>query len=75
MKKKELLATHMLLYEVSEFVNTVENTPDFSTYNEIDVGPKSVHRQKSAHEEAVFALLEDITNSIDVDEDATPIPA
>lgn len=65
MRKKELLATHALLHEVGEFVNTVEQDIEFPEYDAVPIGPKSVHEQKGQHQEAVFALLDDITTQIE----------
>lgn len=64
MQKDELIATHMLLFEVSEFVTTFEDDVDFEAYNNMSIGPKSVHQQKADHEQAVFTLLDCINNSI-----------
>ena len=81
MRKKELLATHALLHEVGEYINTTEQHVQFPKYDAVPIGPKSVHKQKRHHQEAVFALLDDITTQIDAaqsqdeaEKENSPIP-
>jgi len=64
MQKEELITTHMLLFEVSKFVTTFEDDVTFEAYNNLSIGPKSVHRQKDDHEQAVFTLLDCINKSL-----------
>lgn len=69
MRKEELIATHELLFEVSKFIHNTGTHTDFSEYNALNIGPKSVHYDKNAHEEAVTALLNGIDESINTDQE------
>ncbi len=75
MKKQELIHLHGLLAEVS---NHAENhhgvTPDLDRYEDLGVRPTSIHKSKTDHKEAVFALAEAITGPMR-SEESEAVPA
>lgn len=66
MKKQELIHLHGLLAEVC---NHCEKTAgidvDTDGYADLGVRPTSIHRSKTDHKEAVFALADGITAELD----------
>lgn len=76
MKKQELIHLHGLLAEVcNHYELRSENTIDHTAYDELGVQPTSIHKSKTDHKEAVFALAEGITSEIMIVEDEQPISA
>ncbi|UPM42933.1 UPF0058 family protein [Halocatena salina] len=76
MKKQELIHLHGLLAEVcNHYELRSENTVDHTAYDELGVQPTSIHKSKTDHKEAVFALAEGITGEITIVEDEQPISA
>jgi len=66
MKKQELIHLHGLLAEVSnhcEMANDV--TIDLEAYHELGVKPTSIHKSKTDHKDAVFAIADGITARLD----------
>ncbi len=64
MKKQELIHLHGLL---SELVNHVERRGydvELESYKEMGVTPTSIHKSKTDHKPAVFALVESIDESL-----------
>jgi len=69
MKKQELIHLHGLLAQVSNHVEEIEGAPvDETSYDELGVRPTSIHRSKTEHKRAVFALAECITGEMVADE-------
>lgn len=69
MKKQELIHLHGLLAQVRNHVEEIEGAPvDEESYDELGVRPTSIHRSKTDHKEAVFALADCITCEMAVDE-------
>lgn len=66
MRKKELISTHALLFEVAQHLIENENmsTGRMSRYRTLDVTPSGVHKSKQDHHEAIVVLF----NVIDLDE-------
>ncbi|RRJ33843.1 UPF0058 family protein [Halocatena pleomorpha] len=76
MKKQELIHLHGLLAEVcNHYELRSENAVDHTAYDELGVQPTSIHKSKTDHKEAVFALAEGITGEITTVEDEQPISA
>jgi len=74
MKKQELIHLHGLLAEVSADVEGHAGTElDLSTYEDLGVRPTSIHRSKTDHKAAVFALARGITH--DMGESVERVPA
>ncbi|WP_433630500.1 UPF0058 family protein [Halomicrococcus sp. NG-SE-24] len=66
MKKQELIHLHGLLAEIHEEYETQHREPlDISSYKSTGVKPTSIHRSKTAHKEALFALAEDLTDAME----------
>jgi len=68
MKKQELIHLHGLLAEVSnhcEMANDV--TIDLDEYHDLGVKPTSIHKSKTDHKDAVFAIATGITSRLDAD--------
>jgi hypothetical protein len=74
MKKQELIHLHGLLAEVSnhcEMANDV--TIDLEEYHELGIKPTSIHKSKTDHKDAVFAIATGITSRLEAEErEATP---
>lgn len=65
MKKQELIHLHGLLSEVrAQFEAWDECEGTSEAYREIGVQPTSIHRSKTDHKRAVFALVEGITTDL-----------
>lgn len=76
MKKQELIHLHGLLAEVcNHYELRSETTVDHTTYDELGVQPTSIHKSKTDHKEAVFALAMGITGEMATVEDEQPISA
>lgn len=68
MKKQELIHLHGLLSEVrAECVDTPKMEVDLSEYDSIGVKPTSIHRSKTDHKRAVFALARGLTESLEAE--------
>ena len=69
MKKQELIHLHGLLAQVRNHYEQIEGGPvDHETYTELGVRPTSIHRSKTEHKRAVFALARGITSEMTVEE-------
>ena len=65
MKKQELIHLHGLLAEIStEIEERTGNTPTLDEYQSLGVRPTSIHRSKTEHKAAVFALISSITDTM-----------
>jgi hypothetical protein len=65
MKKQELIHLHGLLAEVCEhYEQMAECTVDHTKYTELGVRPTSIHKSKTDHKAAVFALADGITDEM-----------
>ncbi len=66
MKKQELIHLHGLLSEVRAECEDEESIElDLAEYREIGVQPTSIHRSKTDHKTAVFALARGLTASLE----------
>lgn len=71
MKKQELIHLHGLLAEVRNQFESWENTSMTSDeYKELGVQPTSIHRSKTDHKSAVFALVEGVTEELETTDEA-----
>ncbi|PSQ16986.1 metal-binding protein [Halobacteriales archaeon QS_8_69_26] len=62
MKKQELIHLHGLLAEVSnQYEEWSGETPDLEEYESLGIRPTSIHKSKTDHKAAVFAMTEGIT--------------
>jgi hypothetical protein len=76
MKKQELIHLHGLLAEVSDHLEEHGEQLDLSDYENQGVRPTSIHKSKTNHKAAVFALIGGITDSIETERtDAIPATA
>lgn len=76
MKKQELIHLHGLLAEVSKDVAAHYDTElDLSEYESMGARPTSIHKSKTDHKEAVFALARGITGEMETDVETEPVPA
>ncbi|MFB6111460.1 MAG: UPF0058 family protein [Halobacteriaceae archaeon] len=66
MKKQELIHLHGLLAEVGEYCDAPRGD-SFDRYEEMGVRPTSIHKSKTDHKDAVFALAESITDGLDTE--------
>jgi len=77
MKKQELIHLHGLLAEVSNYYdqNAAEDV-DLDEYEELGVRPTSIHKSKTDHKAAVFALAGGITSTMATEEEESEaVPA
>jgi len=76
MKKQELIHLHGLLAEVSsQCEQWTDGSLTLENYHDQSVRPTSIHRSKTDHKAAVFALAADITIELDRDTAETPVSA
>jgi len=69
MKKQELIHLHGLLAEVSNHCEMADDvTIDLEEYHELGVKPTSIHKSKTDHKDAVFAIASGITSRFDPEE-------
>ncbi|MFB6161961.1 MAG: UPF0058 family protein [Halococcoides sp.] len=65
MKKQELIHLHGLLAQVQDhYEHTTGETVDHDRYTELGVRPTSIHKSKTDHKRAVFALAGGITDEM-----------
>jgi hypothetical protein len=75
MKKQELIHLHGLLAEVCNHYEALAGVDvDHSEYDELGIRPTSIHKSKTDHKAAVFALAGGITDEIETEAEA-PISA
>jgi hypothetical protein len=75
MKKQELIHLHGLLAQVqNHYEQETGDTVDHDEYVTLGVQPTSIHRSKTDHKAAVFALARGITSEMEVEE-AEPVSA
>jgi len=75
MKKQELIHLHGLLAQVQHhFEKETGKTVEHDRYVSLGVQPTSIHKSKTDHKEAVFALARDITAEMTAEE-AEPVSA
>jgi len=79
MKKQELIHLHGLLAEVGNYYEQRENENiPLDEYEDLGVRPTSIHKSKTDHKAAVFALAGGITSTMhgeEETEDAVPASA
>ena len=69
MKKQELIHLHGLLAEVcNHYEQRTDEEVTREQYEALGVQPTSIHKSKTEHKEAVFALAEGITGEMYADE-------
>ena len=62
MKKQELIHLHSLLAQVQRHYEAEAGTAvEHDEYTSVGVTPTSIHRSKTEHKEAVFALADGLT--------------
>ena len=68
MKKQELIHLHGLLAEVrTHYEELADTTVDHDEYTALGVRPTSIHKSKTDHKAAVFALADGLTDEMDRD--------
>lgn len=66
MKKQELIHLHGLLAQVqNNYEERTGETVDLASYTDLGVQPTSIHKSKTDHKDAVFALAKCITTEMD----------
>jgi hypothetical protein len=69
MKKQELIHLHGLLAQVqNHYEEETGETVEHDEYATLGVKPTSIHRSKTDHKAAVFALARGITSEMDGEE-------
>jgi len=75
MKKQELIHLHGLLAQVqNHYEEETGETVDHEEYTAQGVQPTSIHKSKTDHKAAVFALAKGITSEMETEE-AEPVSA
>jgi hypothetical protein len=65
MKKQELIHLHGLLAEVrTHYEELADATVDHEEYTALGVRPTSIHKSKTDHKAAVFALADGLTDEM-----------
>jgi len=76
MKKQELIHLHGLLAEVGNYYERVSSRElDLEEYEAKGVRPTSIHKSKTDHKAAVFALAKGITGTMDEPETTETVTA
>ena len=66
MKKQELIHLHGLLAQVRDhYEQSLDTTVEHDRYTELGVKPTSIHKSKTDHKAAVFALADGITGELE----------
>ncbi len=76
MKKQELIHLHGLLAELQSQFDAAGETVS-EEYRELGVQPTSIHRSKTDHKAAVFALIHGVTEELeseDAEVEAEAVP-
>ena len=69
MKKQELIHLHGLLAQVqNHYEEQTGNDVEHDRYNRLGVQPTSIHKSKTDHKDAVFALAKGITSEMNDEE-------
>lgn len=72
MKKQELIHLHGLLSQVqTHYQEQTGQDVDMEGYEDVGVMPTSIHRSKTDHKEAVFALSHCLTADMETEETTT----
>lgn len=75
MKKQELIHLHGLLAEVrNHYEGLAETDVSHEEYTKLGVRPTSIHKSKTDHKAAVFALADGITDEM-TEEAQEPVSA
>ena len=75
MKKQELIHLHGLLAQVqNHYEEETGNDVEHDRYVELGVQPTSIHKSKTDHKDAVFALAKGITSEM-TDEETERVSA
>lgn len=65
MKKQELIHLHGLIAEVTHYCEMHDGVSvDLTDYQSVGTKPTSIHQSKGDHKDAVFALIEGLTDAI-----------
>jgi len=76
MKKQELIHLHGLLAQVRDhYEQTLDTEVDHQRYTGLGVKPTSIHKSKTDHKAAVFALAEGITGELESTADTERVSA
>ena len=75
MKKQELIHLHGLLSEVRKQCEHWDEDLDLEEYETMGVKPTSIHKSKTDHKAAVFALAGGITSAMEDTEEQEAVPA
>ena len=66
MKKQELIHLHGLLAEVSDqYEQWTGDRPAMTEYDSLGVRPTSIHKSKTDHKAAVFAIADGIVDEVE----------
>ena len=66
MKKQELIHLHGLLAQVqNHYEEETDNSVEHDEYDSLGVQPTAIHKSKTDHKAAVFALAKGITSEIE----------
>ena len=69
MKKQELIHLHGLLAQAqNHYEEQTGNTVEHDRYTALGVQPTSIHKSKTDHKDAVFALADGITSEMSDEE-------
>ena len=76
MKKQELIHLHGLLAEVGNYYErSTARELDLDDYESMGVRPTSIHKSKTDHKAAVFALADGITGTMETSETSETVAA
>ncbi len=76
MKKQELIHLHGLLAEVGNYYESISTGDlELGDYESMGVRPTSIHKSKTDHKAAVFALADGITGAMEESERSETVAA
>ena len=64
MHKDELIKLHHMLFDVKDYLQTIDPELKFSQYNALKITPSRAHTTKTEHKYAIFVLGMEIADAI-----------
>ena len=64
MHKEELIKLHQMLFDVKNYLETLNPKLEFSQYNTLKITPSHRHKSKTEHKYAIFVLGMEIADAM-----------
>jgi hypothetical protein len=63
MQKDELISLHQILFDLKEYLETLNPDLKFPQYNALKINPGQQHKSKLEHKYAIFVLGTELANA------------